>query len=500
MSETLRTYEDINKKIKNGDIVVVTADKMSDIVENDGIDIAARDIDVVTTGTFGAMCSSGAFLNFGHADPPIKMEHVWLNDVHAYHGNAAVDCYLGVTRRADTDINYGGGHVIESLVAGEEIHLRATAYATDCYPRTRIDTDFRINDINQAILTNPRNAYQRYVCATNGRDETIYTYMGKLLPNYTNATYSGAGVLSPLSNDPDYETIGIGTRIFLGGGIGYITSQGTQHSPKTGFGTIFVSGDLKQMKQQYLRGATFKNYGTTLYVGLGIPIPILNKGLAKKTAIKDEEILTDVLDYGVGRRTRPILRKVNYKELKSGKIQLGERDVRVSSLSNQKLSKDISELLQKWIENDEFYLTKPAEKLPTEIDFKPMKMTEEIIYVRSIMRKAFTITIDTPLESVANKILNSNVNHHFVIDNGDLLKGIVTSFDITRAVAKNKKTLEDIVVKKVISIRPDEEARTAARVMEKNNISALAVIDKKKKLLGMISSEDLSKLLGKYKH
>jgi len=496
MSETLRSYEDINKKIKNGDIVVVTADKMSEIVENEGINVAARDIDVVTTGTFGAMCSSGAFLNFGHSDPPIKMEHVWLNDVHAYHGNAAVDCYLGVTRRSDTDNNYGGGHVIESLVAGDQVHLRATAYATDCYPRTRIDTDFTINDINQAILCNPRNGYQRYVCAINSRDETIYTYMGKLLPNFTNATYSGAGSLSPLSNDPDYETIGIGSRIFLGGGIGYITSQGTQHSPKNGFGTMFVTGDLKGMSEKYLRGATFKNYGTTIYVGLGIAIPILNEGLAKKTAIKDEDIETDVLDYGIGRRSRPVLRKVNYKELKSGKIEVNGQSVRVSSLSNQNLSKEIAESLKKWIEKDKFLLTRPAETLPTNTEFKPMKMTSEITYVNSIMREPYMVKIDTPIIQVARNICESNVNHHFVVDENSQLKGIVTSFDITRAVANNKENLEDIIVKKVISIKPDDEARNAARLMEKHNISALAVIDKNKKLLGMISSEDLSKLLG----
>ena len=497
MTEILRTYEDINKNIKNGDVVVVTADKMSEIVENDGIDVAARDIDVVTTGTFGAMCSSGAFLNFGHSDPPIKMEHVWLNDVHAYHGNAAVDCYIGVTRRSDTNINYGGGHVIESLVAGDQVHLRATAYATDCYPRTRIDTDFTINDVNQAILCNPRNGYQRYNCATNSRDETIYTYMGKLLPNLSNATYSGAGTLSPLSNDPDYETIGIGSRIFLGGGIGYITSQGTQHSPTNDFGTLFVSGDLKQMNEKYLRGATFKNYGTTIYIGLGIAIPILNKGLAKKTAVKDEDIVTNVVDYGVGRRTRPILRIINYKELKSGKINVNGKSIRVSSLSSQKLSKGVADELKNWIKDNRFLLTRPAEILPTDTIFKPMKMTSEIIYVESIMRKPYTVSIDKPIEEVASKICKSNVNHHFVVDKNGLLRGIITSFDITKAVAKNEKKLENVVVKKVISIGPDEEARNAARLMEKNNISALAVINNDKKLLGMISSEDLSKLLGR---
>ncbi|MFX0137801.1 MAG: homocysteine biosynthesis protein, partial [Candidatus Hodarchaeota archaeon] len=65
MSKNIRTYEEINQKIKNGDVQVITADQMTKLVENEGIEVAAKDIDVVTTGTFGAMCSSGAFLNFG---------------------------------------------------------------------------------------------------------------------------------------------------------------------------------------------------------------------------------------------------------------------------------------------------------------------------------------------------------------------------------------------------------------------------------------------------
>ncbi|MCX6660780.1 MAG: homocysteine biosynthesis protein, partial [Candidatus Bathyarchaeota archaeon] len=302
----MRTIEQINEKIVKGEATVVTAEEMTEIVKSHGVEVAARDVDVVTTGTFGAMCSSGLFLNFGHSDPPIKMENLTLNGVEAYHGNAAVDAYLGVTKmHPERKFEYGGGHVIEDLVSGKEVELVATGYGTDCYPRKSVRTTVTIDDLNQAILCNPRNAYQRYNAATNGRDELIYTYMGKLLPDHGNATYSGAGELNPLSNDPDYETVGVGTKILLGGGTGYVTGSGTQHDPVNGFGTLMVQGDLKKMTSRVLRGGSFTNYGTTLYVGLGIPIPILNEGLAKKTGISDKEIRTGLLDYGIPRRSRP---------------------------------------------------------------------------------------------------------------------------------------------------------------------------------------------------
>ncbi|MHA1298225.1 MAG: homocysteine biosynthesis protein [Candidatus Helarchaeota archaeon] len=497
MTKKLRTYEEINQKIKNGDVTVITADEMTKFVENEGVEVAAKEIDVVTTGTFGAMCSSGAFLNFGHSDPPIKMEHVWLNDVHCYHGNAAVDVYVGATRRSDTNIEYGGGHVIEALVAKKEITLRATAYATDCYPRTRVESNLTIDDLNQAILCNPRNGYQRYNAATNSRDDTLYTYMGKLLPKFGNVTFAGSGCLSPLYNDPNYETIGMGTRIFLGGGIGYIIGEGTQHNPKNQFGTIMVKGDLKQMRSEFLKGANFQNYGTTLYIGIGIPIPILNEGLAKKTSISDKEIKTSVIDYGVPRRDRPSLKTINYEELKSGKIELNGRNVKVSPLTGLKKSKKVAEILKSWIEEGKFFLTAPVETLPTNTVFKPMKLTKEIPFVRSIMGPATVCKINDSIESVAKKIIEKNVNHIIVVDDAHKLQGIVTSFDITKAVAQNNLTLADVITRKVITTTCDEPAAAAARKLETHEISALPVIDTKRKVLGMVTAEGLMRLLGK---
>src|SRR4030067_525236 len=119
-------------------------------------------------------------------------------------------------------------------------------------------------------------------------------------------------------------------------------------------------GDTKKMNAEFLKGAALTKYGTSLYVGIGIPIPILNEGLAKKTAIRDEEIFTNVVDYGVPRRDRPKLGKVSYKELKSGAITIGDRRIRVSSISSLKTAKKIAATLKSWIENGAFYLTAPV--------------------------------------------------------------------------------------------------------------------------------------------
>ncbi len=493
-----RTIAEINQKIKTGDIQVLTAEEMKNLVESSGVEVAYKEVDVVTTGTFGAMCSSGAIINIGHSDPPIKIQRAWINDVEVSHPGAAVDLYIGATMMSETQpYEYGGGHIIEDLIAGKEVELRATSQGTDCYPRTKLDTTITKDDLNQFYLLNFRNCYQRYVCATNSRDEIIYTYMGKLLPRFRNASYSGAGALNPLMNDPDYETIGVGTRIFLGGAQGYVIGEGTQHDPTNRFGTMMVRGDCKKMSPEFISGGAFTKYGTSLYVGIGIPIPLLNDGLAKKTALRDEEIITDIVDYGVPRRERPNLGKVSYATLKSGEVTINGRTIKVSSLSSLKKARKIAETLKSWIENGSFYLSAPAESLPTDSVCNPMKQTDEITFVNRVAHEAVICRVDEDIKAVAQRIISKSVNHVVVTDKGGEIKGMVTSWDVTRAVAEGKSKLADIITKKVFTTRPDESVEAASRKMAQHHISALPVVDRDKKVVGLITSEDISKLRGR---
>ena len=383
----IKTLEEINKKIKKGKAVVVTAEEMIGIVEDEGVKKASEKVDVVTTGTFSPMCSSGAYLNLGHSKPRIKLGggKCYLNDVPAYSGFAAVDLYIGATALPDNDpknkvhpgeFKYGGGDVIEELVSGKDVKLIATAYGTDCYPRKKLETYINLQDLNEAVLFNIRNCYQNYNVAVNLSTKTIYTYMGVLKPNLGNANYTTAGQLSPLLNDPYYKTIGIGTKIFLGGGIGYIAWPGTQHNPSArrkengvpceGAATLAVIGDLKQMNNKWLRGARFLGYGTTLVVGIGVPIPILNEEIARYTSIKDENIFTQVVDYSHSfpNLVPGSLAEVSYAELKSGLIKVLGKKVPTASLSSYSKAKEIAEILKEWIKAGKFLLTRPVAPLP----------------------------------------------------------------------------------------------------------------------------------------
>ncbi|MBN2399272.1 MAG: 4Fe-4S binding protein [Candidatus Aminicenantes bacterium] len=372
-----KTIHEINQKIARKTVRVVTADEMAGIVSALGVEKAASEVDVVTTGTFGAMCSSGVWLNFGHSDPPIKMTRVWINDVEAYAGVAAVDAYLGVTQPSETlGMEYGGAHVIEDLLLGKPVVMRAVSNGSDCYPLKELVSEITLADLNQAIMSNPRNAYQRYNAAANSGARTLHTYMGTLLPACGNVNFSGAGELSPLMNDPDYDTIGIGTRIFLGGGIGYIGGSGTQHNPGSQFATLMVQGDLKQMSTEFLRAAVFHGYGSTMYIGIGIPIPVLNAGIAKKTAIRDRDIETHVVDYSVASIQRPILGQYNYEELKSGSIRLNNRDVPTAPLVSYSKSKHVALKLKEWIEQGIFSLSEAVAAIPAQGSARPLPVKQ----------------------------------------------------------------------------------------------------------------------------
>jgi len=382
-----KTYREINEKIKEGRAVVVTAEEIIGIAEKKGAVAAAREVDVVTTGTFAPMCSSGAFLNFGHTSPKIRASKVWLNGVPAYGGIAAVDCYIGATEVVEGDplnsihpgeFNYGGGHVLEDLVAGKAIQLRLESYGTDCYPARRYEKNITIHDLRDATLFNPRNAYQNYNCAVNMSDRTIYTYMGVLRPDMANVTYSTSGQLSPLFNDPYFKTIGIGTRIFLCGAQGFVAWPGTQHNanvlrgengvPKEGAGTLATVGNLKEMDPRWLVGASMLGYGVSLYVGIGVPIPILNEEMVRYTAVKDEDLYAQVYDYGVDypNGSAKSIGEVSYKELRSGTVKLDGRVIPTAPMSSYYKAREIASILKDWIEKGEFLLGEPQQLLPSD--------------------------------------------------------------------------------------------------------------------------------------
>lgn len=380
-----KSIQEINEKIRQGKAVTITADEMTKLVNEKGVQQAAMEVDVVTTGTFSPMCSSGMLFNIGQTvAPTIRVTKMWLNDVPCYSGIAAVDAYIGVTEMKENDpLNkvypgefiYGGAHVLEDLLLGKKVTLRCESYTTDCYPNKGFEKEITLADLKFAQMLNPRNCYQNYNAAVNVSDKIKYTYMGPLKPNLQNCNYATSGKLSPLFNDPYLKTVGLGTRIFLGGGTGYVIGAGTQHVaepkrnakgiPLSGSSTLMLKGDFKNMDARYVRGNSFYGYGVTLSVGVGIPIPILNEEIAMYTAIDDCDIDMPVKDYSSDyQNLNPrILKHATIEQLRSGNIEIDGKNVTTHPLTSYSLSLEIAQKLKEWIDNGTFFLTEPVEEI-----------------------------------------------------------------------------------------------------------------------------------------
>lgn len=382
-----RSIPEINAKIRQGQAQVLTVTEVKQRVAAEGVGAIAAiaaTVDVITSGTFEPMESTGAFLNIGHTDPPIKIRQCWLDDVPAYAGLGAVDIYLGATMVQDSNLEgeseeRGGGHVIERLIAGQGVTLRATGHVTDCYPRAAWETTIRAETINQFYLFNPRNLYQNFIVGVNGSDRPLHTYLGVLQPGLGNAVYSNPGALSPLLNDPDLTGVGIGTKIFLGGGVGYVAWEGTQHFPlqkrlpnRTPIGpaaTVALIGDAKQMSPDWVRGCYFKHYGPSIMLGVGVPLAVLDEEVVARCAVQDEEIVAPVMDFSIPRRVRPTFGLVSYGQLKSGRITIEGQTVRTAPLASLYRSQQVADCLKAWILAGEFTLTEAVAPLPSDRAF-----------------------------------------------------------------------------------------------------------------------------------
>ncbi len=349
-------------------------------------------------------------------------------------------------------------------------------------------------------MVNPRNAYQRYNAAINRSERVLETYMGTLLPQSGNISYSGAGLLSPLLNDPNLSLIGSGVPIFLGGGTGVIVGEGTQSSPKTGFANLMVSGNLKNMSPDYLRAASFTGYGVSLYVGLGVALPVLNLDVVRNCAVRDEDIMVGIIDYGTPRRDRPVLRQVSYAELKSGSVLIDSEEIRTSSISSFSHARQVALELKKEVEEGRFTVALPTVSIDREKVNRPMRETRQTPRVQEIMNPhVVTITEDESVKTAARKLLKGETNHLPVIDADQKLVGIITTYDVSKSVLRDGNSLKvsEIMSKKVVVVAPDEPVDVAAQRLDQHNISALPVIDANYHVIGILNAVDLGKLISK---
>ena len=115
----------------------------------------------------------------------------------------------------------------------------------------------------------------------------------------------------------------------------------------------------------------------SLYVGVGIPIPVLDKDLMKSLTLENKDIDTNIIDYSVKKKSKPSLGRVSYEELQSGSIELDGKTIRTAPISSMSKARKIAKLLKKQIEDGTFLLQQPIELFDTSSSVKSLPQREE---------------------------------------------------------------------------------------------------------------------------
>lgn len=106
-----------------------------------------------------------------------------------------------------------------------------------------------------------------------------------------------------------------------------------------------------------------------------------------------------------------------------------------------------------------------------------------------------TIRGNVSIQYAAKLMLDKHVTHIPVVTDEYKLIGIVTSWDLSKSIATGANQLKDIMTTTVKYCHAHESIEDVARQMRKFDISCLPVVDEDMKVLGLITTDQISNLL-----
>lgn len=112
-----------------------------------------------------------------------------------------------------------------------------------------------------------------------------------------------------------------------------------------------------------------------------------------------------------------------------------------------------------------------------------------------MIKDVVTIRHGSDVEEAARIMMTEGVTHLPVISEDGSLAGIVTAWDVSKAVALKFTRLDEIMTRDVVTIGLNDPIERAAKKMTEHNISALPVIDEGQRVIGMITSDGVSRLV-----
>ena len=354
MAKFERTINEIEKKIKEGTVAFCTIWEMKEMIKVEGLEMAFEKVDVITAGTFEPVEVAKVSFQFPQIDPKIKIEKMFLNDVEVtLTGQDNCGILDASASSSGDDKRYGGAQVIEELLSNGSVRLKVQGLGADTNSNSSGEQDsiLQLNDLAKAELEvrlvnefTPR-------AAINSSNRDISSYLGMLMQNYGNINYSGGGENSPLLNPLFISKVKAGTKVFIGGAIGNITANN-----QGGKKELIIQGNLKRMKEKYVRAGGYGKSGCFLYVGIGFVIPVLDIDSLKNFSTTNDQIDFPVMDLGKNAEGEKLFRHYSFKELEVGTVSINGTPVKTNSLYSLSKSITLSEELKEQVIKGEFPL------------------------------------------------------------------------------------------------------------------------------------------------
>ncbi|MEM2028936.1 MAG: CBS domain-containing protein, partial [Candidatus Bathyarchaeia archaeon] len=108
-------------------------------------------------------------------------------------------------------------------------------------------------------------------------------------------------------------------------------------------------------------------------------------------------------------------------------------------------------------------------------------------------RNVVTAKPNDDIRDVAAKLIEKGIDHLPVVDEVGKLIGIVTSWDLAKAIAYNKRRLDEIMTRRVITAFENESIDVVVRRMAQHNISGVPVVDAMNRVIGILTTDDISR-------
>ncbi|MDO5860707.1 homoserine O-acetyltransferase [Methanobrevibacter sp.] len=130
-----------------------------------------------------------------------------------------------------------------------------------------------------------------------------------------------------------------------------------------------------------------------------------------------------------------------------------------------------------------------------QLNFIFSKFLSDNIVEDIMMEEIATIKDDADVQDAAKLMLDKHVTHIPVVTDDYKLIGIVTSWDLSKSIATNSNHLKDIMTTTVKYCHAQDSIEEIARKMRDFDISCLPVVDEDMKVLGLITTDQISNLL-----